>query len=53
VITLTGRGEVEIAGGQKIPMEPGRVLLFEDITGKGHISRLTVDWTALFVPLDQ
>jgi len=52
VITLTGRGEAEIAGGRKIPMEPGRVVLFEDMTGRGHISRaLTADWTAVFVQL--
>ena len=54
VITLTGRGEAEIAGSRKIPMEPGRVVLFEDMTGKGHISRaLTANWTAVFVQLDQ
>jgi len=54
VITLTGRGEAEISGGRKIPMEPGRVVLFEDMTGRGHISRaLTADWTAVFVQLDQ
>jgi hypothetical protein len=53
VITLTGRGEVEIPGGRKIPMEHGHVLLFEDLSGKGHISRaLTADWTAVFVQLD-
>jgi hypothetical protein len=54
VITLTGRGEAEIGGGRKIPMEPGRVVLFEDMTGKGHMSRaLTADWTAVFVQLHQ
>jgi hypothetical protein len=53
VITLNGRGEAEIAGGQKIAMEPGRVVLFEDMTGKGHISRaLTGDWMAVFVQLE-
>ena len=54
VITLTGRGEIELAGGQKVILEPGHVLLTEDLTGKGHIARaLTADWTALFVQLDQ
>jgi hypothetical protein len=54
VITLTGRGEAEIGDGRKVPMEPGRVVLFEDMTGKGHISRaLTADWTAVFIQLDQ
>jgi hypothetical protein len=53
VITLTGRGEAEIGGGQRIAMEPGRVVLFEDMTGKGHISRsLSGDWTAVFVQLE-
>jgi hypothetical protein len=55
VITLTGRGEVELAGGQKIPLDPGRILQAEDVTGKGHITRTLgkEDWTALFVQFDQ
>jgi quercetin dioxygenase-like cupin family protein len=54
VITLTGRGEVELGGGQKITLEPGRVLLAEDLTGKGHITRaLTADWTAAFVQVEE
>jgi hypothetical protein len=54
VITLTGRGEAEIGGGPRIAMEPGRVVLFEDTSGKGHISRaLTADWTAVFVQLEE
>jgi quercetin dioxygenase-like cupin family protein len=53
VITLSGRGEVEIGGERRITMEPGRVVLFEDRTGRGHISRaLTADWTAVFVQLE-
>jgi len=53
VITLTGRGEAEVGGGKKVVLEPGRVVLFEDFTGKGHISRaLTSDWTAVFVQLE-
>jgi hypothetical protein len=39
VVTLSGRGEVELVGGKKIPLEPGHILLAEDLTGKGHISR--------------
>jgi quercetin dioxygenase-like cupin family protein len=54
VITLSGRGEVELGDGQKIMLEPGRLLLAEDLTGKGHITRaLTADWTAVFVQIDQ
>ena len=39
VITLSGRGEIEVAGGKKIAIEPGDIELAEDLTGKGHISR--------------
>ena len=39
VITLSGRGEIEVSGGKKIPLGPGHILLVEDLTGKGHISR--------------
>jgi hypothetical protein len=39
VVTLSGRGEIEVAGGRKIALEPGSVFLAEDATGKGHISR--------------
>jgi quercetin dioxygenase-like cupin family protein len=53
VVTLTGRGEVEIAGRQKILITPGRVILLENVTGKGHITRSTgsVDLTFFIVPL--
>src|ERR1039457_1966960 len=39
VIGVSGRGEIELADGKKIPMEPGSVILAEDLTGKGHLSR--------------
>jgi quercetin dioxygenase-like cupin family protein len=39
VITVSGRGEVEVAGGQKIQLNPGQILLAEDVTGKGHTTR--------------
>lgn len=39
IVTLSGRGEIELAGGRKIPLVPGSVILAEDSTGKGHISR--------------
>jgi len=53
VITLSGRGEVELAGGKKIPLNPGHILLAEDVTGKGHISRGvgSEDRISLFIPL--
>ena len=53
VITLSGRGELEVAGGKKIPVGPGHIELIEDTTGKGHITRVTgsEDRVYLFLPL--
>jgi hypothetical protein len=39
VVTLSGESEVELEGGRKIRLGPGHILLAEDTTGKGHISR--------------
>ena len=39
VITLSGHGELEIAGGKKVQVGPGSINLVEDVTGKGHITR--------------
>jgi hypothetical protein len=54
VFTISGRGEVEMAGGQKVRLEPGRVLLGEDLTGKGHITRTfgSEDWVSLHVSIN-
>jgi len=38
VITLSGHGEIEVAGGKKISVGPGSIDLVEDTTGKGHIT---------------
>lgn len=40
VITLSGRGEVELEDGTKVPLGPGSIDLAEDLTGKGHITRV-------------
>ena len=40
VITLEGEGEIEIGDGTKRTFGPGDVLLAEDTTGRGHISRV-------------
>jgi quercetin dioxygenase-like cupin family protein len=40
VITLAGRGEIEVTGGKKIAIEPGHINLVEDLTGKGHTTRV-------------
>jgi hypothetical protein len=39
VMTLSGRGEIELMGGKKIEVGPGSIELAEDLTGKGHITR--------------
>lgn len=53
VITLSGRGEIEVSGGKKVPLEPGHIELAEDLTGKGHITRAigTEDRITLWLPL--
>jgi hypothetical protein len=43
VITMSGRGELEVANGKKIPVGPGHIELIEDTTGKGHITRVVGD----------
>ena len=53
VITLSGRGEIEVAGGKKISVGPGSIDLVEDTTGKGHITKVlgTEDRVTLQLPL--
>jgi hypothetical protein len=52
VVTLSGQGMIELRD-QKIIAGPGHVLLMEDVTGEGHISRGvgTEDRITLFIPL--
>ena len=40
-IYLSGKGEIEASDGEVRAIGPGVVLLAEDTTGKGHISRST------------
>jgi hypothetical protein len=53
VITLSGHGELEVAGGKKISVGPGSIDLVEDTTGKGHITRVVgaEDRVTLQLPL--
>ena len=55
VIIVSGRGEVDVAGGRRVQLAPGRVLLAEDVTGKGHTTRVGADedLVMLLVPLAQ
>jgi quercetin dioxygenase-like cupin family protein len=38
ILVLKGKCEVEIAGGTKLLMTPGQIVLLEDVMGKGHIT---------------
>lgn len=53
VVTLSGRAEIDASDGQKTYGEPGRILLAEDLKGKGHTVRIVSKdpWVALFVDL--
>ncbi|HXN19894.1 MAG TPA: hypothetical protein VN875_16260 [Candidatus Binatus sp.] len=55
VIPISGRAEIEVAAGEKLSPEPGRIYLAEDLTGKGHTFRVVGanDWVALFVDFAQ
>ena len=55
VIILSGRGQVDVVGGRKVQLAPGQVLLAEDVTGKGHTTRVGAeeDLVMLLVPLAQ
>jgi hypothetical protein len=53
VMTLSGRGEIELSDGKKISLEQGRLVLGEDLTGKGHITRAvgSEDWVSVHVSI--
>ncbi|HIG44523.1 MAG: hypothetical protein ABGY96_21535 [bacterium] len=54
VINLTGSVEIEVGDGSVRRLGPGDILLAEDTTGQGHISRAVNGESrrCLFVPLD-
>jgi hypothetical protein len=53
VVTLSGESEVELADGRKLRLGPGHILLAEDTTGQGHISRAagSKDRISIFIAL--
>ena len=55
VVIVSGRGEVDVAGGKKVQLAPGRVLRAEDVTWNGHTPRVGADedLVMLLVPLAQ
>ena len=52
VIYLTASVEVGCADGSSVVMEPGDVLLAEDLTGHGHTSHVLVSGIGMTVPLE-
>lgn len=53
VVNLSGEVEIEVSDGEKRRFGPGSILLAEDLTGKGHISRGvgSSERQVLFIPL--
>ena len=53
VVNPSGTAEFEAADGTKVQMEPGDILIAEDLTGHGHIARSLGDTprASLAVPL--
>lgn len=53
VVNLSGEVEITVSDGEKRRFGPGTILLAEDVTGKGHISRGVgnSDRLSIFVPL--
>jgi hypothetical protein len=54
VVNLTGSVDIELGDGTVRRLGPGAILLAEDTTGEGHISRAVAGEprTCLFIPLD-
>jgi hypothetical protein len=53
VVTLSGEAEVEASDGEVRHIGPGTIMLAEDLTGKGHITRGvgSAERISLFIPL--
>jgi hypothetical protein len=53
VVTLSGEAEVQASDGEVRQIGPGTIMLAEDVTGKGHITRGrgTAERLSLFIPL--
>jgi quercetin dioxygenase-like cupin family protein len=54
-ITLAGEAEVEVGDGTIKRIGPGDVLLAEDLTGQGHITRVVGDQQRFYavIPLEE
>ncbi|MGE3539303.1 MAG: hypothetical protein AB7N91_17965 [Candidatus Tectimicrobiota bacterium] len=52
-ISLAGTAEIEVGDGSVVRVEPGDIVLAEDLTGQGHITRVVGNEPRLYaiVPL--
>lgn len=55
VVHLAGTAEITVSDGERRRVEPGDVVLVEDTTGKGHITRRLGDTerVTLFITLEE
>lgn len=54
VVTLSGKVEVEVGDGSKAQLSGGDILLADDLSGHGHITRdLEGPRRSLFIPLPE
>jgi len=49
VITLSGQAEIEIGDGTKRRFGPGDIMLADDTTGRGHITRVVGNQPRIYV----
>ena len=53
IITLSGLGELECGDGSRHRFGPGDILLADDTTGQGHITREIQPRRGLLIPIPQ
>ena len=54
VVTLSGTVEIEVGDGSKLLLHGGDILLADDVSGRGHITRdLEGPRHSLFIPLPE
>ncbi|HEU0075199.1 MAG TPA: hypothetical protein VFS30_14440 [Dehalococcoidia bacterium] len=54
IFNLTGTVEIVASGGETRQFGPGSIMLADDTTGKGHISKaLTAERVSIFVHVDE
>ncbi|MEK7783357.1 MAG: hypothetical protein AAB279_05455, partial [Candidatus Binatota bacterium] len=51
IITLSGQGEIETRDGTKKRFGPGDIMLADDLTGRGHITRVVSNKPRLYAQI--